>query len=376
MTSARIRLAICPTALIMLALFVSASPALAAPWGKLALFKKIDADPKKSYALKDTNGPWMVLATTFRGPDSDRRAKELTYELRKEFKVEAYTFTKQFDFSEPVQGIGINRFGGPKKGRYANNNKVREVAVLVGNFATVDEPGVEKTLAKIKQANPKSFKTPGRPATATDSAWEKMRSHIQRRNANARKGPMAMAFVASNPMLPREYFTPKGLDPMVAKMNKGVKHSLLKCPGVYSVKVATFSGNSALGDAAIKKYERDQRNNALVDAAEKAHKMCESLRKKGYEAYEFHDRYASFVTVGSFNSAGAPRRDGKIEIDPKIHALIKTFRAEQAQLPQGARGRAMGTRLRFTAGIPHDIQPWIVQVPKTSVASAYVRQSR
>jgi len=195
-------------------------------------------------------------------------------------------------------------------------------------------------------------------------------------NNDRRKGPMAMAFVATNPMLPREYFTPGGLDPMVIRMNKGVKYSLLNNPGVFSVKVATFTGRSALGPAAIAKYEREGKKSALVDAAEKAHKMCVSLRKKGYEAYEFHDRYASFVSVGSFNSAGTPRRDGKIEINPKIHALIKTFRAEQASLPQGAQGRAFGAHLKYTAGIPHDIQPWIIRVPKTSVAAAYARRAR
>lgn len=362
--------------LIILALFALGVPASAAPWGRLALFKKIDADPNQTYPLADTHGPWMILAKTFRGPDSDARAKELTYELRKEFKVEAYSFAKQFDFSEPVAGRGINRYGGPKRGRYANNNRVREVAVLVGNFATVDDPAIEKTLAKVKAAQPKSLRAPQRPATEVDSAWAKMRNHLQRRDKNTRKGPMAMAFVASNPLLPREYFTPTGLDPLVMKMNKNVKHSLLNCPGVFSVKVATFSGRSAMGDASIQKYEREGKSNALVDAAEKAHKMCESLRAKGYEAYEFHDRYASFVTVGSFNSAGSPRRDGKIEIDPKIHTLIKTFQAEQAQLPQGAQGRALGMRLQYTGGVPHDIQPWIVRVPKASVAAAYAGPRR
>ncbi|MCG8585947.1 MAG: hypothetical protein MI757_14665, partial [Pirellulales bacterium] len=236
--------------MIALVMTMAASPAIAAPWGKLALFKKIDADPNKTYPLKDENGPWMVLAKTFRGPDADRRAKELTYELRKDFKLEAFMFAKQFDYSEPVRGVGVNRFGGPRRGRYANPQKVREVAVLVGNFATVDEPAVEKTLEKVKYARPKSLKTPGRVTTATESAWAKMRNRMMLKNNDRRKGPMAMAFVTNNPKLPREYFAPTGLDPFVMKMNKNVKHSLLDCPGVYSVKVATFTGRTALGPAA------------------------------------------------------------------------------------------------------------------------------
>ena len=39
----------------------------------------------------------------------------------------------------------------------------------------------------------------------------------------------------------------------------------------------------------------------------KAHKMTVALRAKGYEAYEFHDRYASIVTVGSYDRPDDPR---------------------------------------------------------------------
>ena len=44
--------------------------------------------------------------------------------------------------------------------------------------------------------------------------------------------------------LPREYFVPKGVDDFVAKMNQGVEHSLLDCPGRYTVQVATFRGKT------------------------------------------------------------------------------------------------------------------------------------
>ena len=55
----------------------------------------------------------------------------------------------------------------------------------------------------------------------------------------------------------------------------------------------------------------------LAEAAKKADKLTKALRKKGYEAYQFHDRYASIVTVGSFNSVGTPRADGRTEINPR-----------------------------------------------------------
>ena len=57
---------------------------------------------------------------------------------------------------------------------------------------------------------------------------------------------MERHFLTTNPLLPRDYFVPKGLDKFVVDMNKGVKHSLLDCKGQYSVKVATFTGQNVL----------------------------------------------------------------------------------------------------------------------------------
>jgi hypothetical protein len=93
---------------------------------------------------------------------------------------------------------------------------------------------------------------------------------------------------------------------------------------------------------------------------------------KGYEAYEFHDRYASVVTVGSFDSMGTPRPDGKTEINPQIQRIIETFRAKQESL----QGKSAGAMVPKTVvGIPLDIQPIPVQVPKRSLSAAYARDA-
>ncbi|MGC4002054.1 MAG: hypothetical protein QM811_02445 [Pirellulales bacterium] len=47
------------------------------------LFKRVEADPNKDYAVKDTNGPWMIMATVFRGDKAMDDAKALVLELRK-----------------------------------------------------------------------------------------------------------------------------------------------------------------------------------------------------------------------------------------------------------------------------------------------------
>ncbi len=57
-------------AAVWLFVLVLLSPATAvgqSPWKKLVPFKRVEADPQKSYAVTDTNGPWMIVATVFRG---------------------------------------------------------------------------------------------------------------------------------------------------------------------------------------------------------------------------------------------------------------------------------------------------------------------
>ena len=88
--------------------------------------------------------------------------------------------------------------------------------------------------------------------------------------------------------------------------------------------------------------------STLAEAADKAHRLAKALRMKGYEAYEFHDRYASIVTVGSFNSVGTPRPDGRMEINAEIAAVMKTFgtdpdsREELDRVPARVEGRRAG----------------------------------
>src|SRR6185369_17563432 len=94
-----------------------------------------------------------------------------------------------------------------------------------------------------------------------------------------KRGPMAQAFFTRNPLLPREYFVPKGVDKFVAKMNEGVEHSLLDNPGRQTVQVATFRGNvilqtSSKDDSDTKSFwskHKSSDKDPLVEPAENAH---------------------------------------------------------------------------------------------------------
>ena len=107
--------------------------------------------------------------------------------------------------------------------------------------------------------------------------------------------------------------------------------------------------------------------SALAEASKKAHELTAALRLKGFEAYQFHDRYASIVTVGSFDSVGTRRPDGKVEINPQIHLIMKTF-GMGAESQVGLQG---SVRAKSVVGIPLDVQPIPVKVPKRSLAAEH-----
>ena len=341
-------------------------------WKLLPVVKRMEANPDKSYTLSDKQGPWLVLAYTFAGDTAQERAQELALELRREFGMAAYTHRRHFDFDKDGTPRGIDRYGQVKKIKY-RVNEMEEVAVLVGDFPSVDDDRARKTLERIKYRcepeclKPSSKRVEDHPLVGFRGVWRTISTDKGIKTQKKKAGPMVNAILTTNPLLPDEYYAPKGLDKFVIEMNRPVKHSLLDCPGRYSVKVATFSGNVIIDQKKIQEIERGKEvNSRLAEAADKAHRLTEALREQGHEAYEFHDRGASIVCVGSFDSPGTPRADGKTEINPQIHKIMTTFQASQPPRP----GQA-GMPVKVVAGIALDIQPTIVQVPKRSVSSDY-----
>jgi len=136
--------------------------------------------------------------------------------------------------------------------------------------------------------------------------------------------------------------------------------------------VATFTGHAIILDKKrIEAMDRgDMPKSYLEDAAKSAHLLTEALRKKGYDAYEFHDRNSSIVTIGSFASVGNRLPDGRIDLNPSIHTIMKTFGAETKNTPGKAPEVGKAKKL---AGIPFDVQPMPVEVPQWSISSDYSR---
>jgi hypothetical protein len=128
----------------------------APPWGELISLKTVDADESKAYPLTDEHGPWMIMACSFSGDGAGKQAQELVYELRKRYKLSAYTYEGRFDPGE-AQGRGVDEFGNPLKWKYnkykdakdkqkARHPELSEVAVLVGDFQAADDADTQSTL--------------------------------------------------------------------------------------------------------------------------------------------------------------------------------------------------------------------------------------
>ena len=165
--------------------------------------------------------------------------------------------------------------------------------------------------------------------TLTGLRWAQQQVYEAIGSEKKKFGPMRHAFIIPNPMLPPDYFNQQAVDEETIALNKGVPYSLLECPGKYTVQIATFKGNAVIKQNDIRDIEegRKEMKSQLAAAAQKAHDLTIYLREKGYEAYQYHDRFSSIVTVGSFNSPGRTSPDGQLEIDPEIQRIIDFFRA-------------------------------------------------
>lgn len=371
--------------LALLGILSATSLEAAPPWSALFPFSRVEADPKKDYKLTEQNGPWLILCATFSGEYAPADAKELVMELRRDFQLEAYTHAQTYDFTQAEEGLSISRYSTPdklrrRKAHYQQNVRREEVAVMVGNFPAVDDPTLQSTLDKIKRAKPKclnvkdgndtSFSLAGYRSSLTQA----VSSRLTKNGVKAEPpGLMAIAFATPNPLVPKEAVTGPASDRLVLDMNQEVEFSLLKCPKKYTVRIATFRGGTTIDQREIHdtlKSGKPVNADRLVKAAENANKLTTWLRNQGIEAYEFHDRAESIVTVGSFDSIGTPRPDGKTEMDPAVLSVIKNFGPEQ-QAVVGKEGAMAALKPRLIQGIPCDAQPWPVVVPRPSLGAVY-----
>ena len=344
----------------------------------LPFSKKVEWRPDADYSLTRNHGPWMIMCASFLGEQGEIQAQELVKELRSEFNLPAYIYRQRFDYSGPIEGKGWQltpdkSWVEPQKMKHLHVDRFVEVAVLVGDYDKVDDGKAQKTLKKIKYINPQSLQiTRENPTTQRMSVMRKFYQFINPDDEVSEKGPMGAAFVTLNPMLPDDYFN-NGVDDFVVELNRGLDHSLLECRGRYTVQVASFKGESTfdLGEIQERTNEfnlaklagrgiKSKLAQAEVDAAH----LANALRARGYEAYQYHTRTESIVTVGSFDWKTQELPNGFEQNNPEIEKVKEAFKArpqnvidKSGQLIQGA------MQPRSLDGIMFDIIPKVIDVP-------------
>lgn len=373
------------------------------------------------YAITQENGPWLIVAASFSGERGEQQAQSLAEELRSQHRMRAYVHEMNFKLGDDQPGRGLDEYGAPVRRRFRRGDQVRELAVLVGDFPSIDDPDAQKTLERIKTLQPSALNVDVEQTSQSMAHVRRFEDALLDKLGKPRqRGPMAQAFLTRNPLLPREYFVPKGVDPFVAKMNEGVEHSLLDCAGRYTIRVATFRGKSILqtntkDDPAEKSFwgrKKPDDDNPLVEAAENAHLLTEELRANGWEAYEFHDRTESIVTIGALAQVVQQLPDGRTQATPEADRIVRTFGAaydtpadpisgigndestqrrveeqeqqfnmrissQQGQIVPGLNPKHVkiisgsGNRRRVRRIIPIDIYPQAMEVPRANISSAY-----
>ncbi|MFN3190647.1 MAG: hypothetical protein ACE361_09005 [Aureliella sp.] len=336
-------------------------------------------------ALQAEHGPWLILAATFEGDNAKTKAETLSLELQKLLNQPAFVMQRKKEGASVLgqgQRVRTLRNGEQKKfevrKKYANSIDGDSYAVLVGEFSSTDDPQIERVLNQVHASQPQSLGGSAEESEETTN-WliQKYRSGIWNRtdrNRKKAKGPLGAAFTTRNPLLPSDFFqTP--IDDFIISLNKQVEHSLLDCPGRFTVRVASFYGNGATQIMKGKAIGHQEISSALELAAMQANKLALELRKKGVEAYQFHNRTGSFVTIGSFEALGKEDASGVFQYNPAMVAIMKEHCGYRTVNERNALTGAIQSRelVNSLGNVPFDIQGAPMAVPRKQTNKLYSR---
>ena len=346
-----------------------------------------------SLALTERCGPWLIMCASFSGDAGQRKAENLADELRRKHGMKAYVYQHVFDHTEKLLNSAIPTWSIDEnsnsdhhvvqtKMKPATESHIEEYAVLVGDFPSVEDARGQRMLKKIKSLSSDSIDASLTGAEESGLSAERIRNlRHQPENSSTQltenKTVLGAAFLMANPKLPDEYFEKETVDKLVLKMNKGVRYSLLKNQGVYTVRVASFQGESSFDINTIeaktrefnlmKKNKQALRKSKLVEAAKKAHILTNEFRKLGVDAYEFHDRCESYVCIGSFDWVAREDENGNRIQNPEVVATIKKYRGKPQTMPNLPPGyQPFVLPSLVNKKITCDVQPIPVLVPKVA----------
>jgi hypothetical protein len=301
-------------------------------------------DPIEPWLLRRENGPFMVLAKTFRGVDSDRMALALAKELHDRFGLPAYILrSKDFPGKSNIRGVPPTADPGVVQANIKVPERFRtydEAAVLVGNEKT--EKASVELLHKVKKIRPDCLQ--GMPKVF---AW---------------RNDLRTAIRTTNPYVPAQYLYPHKHDELIVKINQTAR-SITNCPGRFSLQIAEFSGRATFNEKDKRFQEgilggRFLTSSPLATAADDAERLADKLSKNPefqklhLPIYVYHDRTSSKVYVGSFETDKDPSAVGIRDALLKMSVPLVTYYENDPK----SKSRALDTMI-VPAGWLTDLQP-------------------
>jgi hypothetical protein len=286
--------------------------------------KKSSFEMPAELLITEQHGPFHVFVASYVGEDSARFAYNLAMELREKHRLPAFVCDFRLD---PNKDLGIyqpsqeeiERMKKQFKGKAPRFPKlhtpvVDHWAVLVGNFPSLEDRGLETMKARILRLTPNSFS----PQVANELRWGNDQNGKPKNQLVGIRGTV-------NPKSPKDKRLTKNdlaTLKMLKDMNDQEQYSVYQNNAPYTIFVYKFRGSGGLVDTGKKdSLGRAKKVDGLVIAGNNARVLCDVMRKMGYEAYVFHSTTCSCVCVGGYRFPDA--RDPKIVEDFQKFSKMK-----------------------------------------------------
>jgi len=282
-------------------------------------------DPR-ALAVTPQVGPWMVMVTTFMGPESGQLAYDFAVELRQKYRLPAYCYNHaeqqrreaeaEQDQKRRHQISILEKYGADPTQVALPVRKVHfedEYAVLVGGYRDIDEAhAAMERMRKLPFPSQRFCAANFQPVPGSDPQQPKYQPEFL--------NPFRTCFVAPNPTLPREAQNNKP-DPFWKRLNENEEYSVLKCPKPWTLVIIELPGAAAFQTQAednspnlLEKLlgSKDHAAEYLDASSTQAHEIARALRQlpllreMGLQTYVLHTRTSSIVTIGAFDNQADP----------------------------------------------------------------------
>lgn len=278
------------------------------------------------YPLTAECGPVMIKVASFIGkytnPNGEvfanglELANALAKELREEHGIPAYTCSfraggakerteeQQEAFEEQLELFEKRFKVAPRVFKLRTPPPVNWV-VLAGSFPSFDDRQAQKMLEKVQNINPRCISGDVRRMIRFGKKSDDVPNPLKTAMLVRSPHPGAPQLATNSSQQQTKLFQ------MLLELNDGERYSIynLQAPG--TIQVAQYRGLAIVDEKKAKsvfaRNKVDEDKAILQESAQKAIVLTEALRKEGYEAYVFHGKFASIVTVGGYSGVNDPR---------------------------------------------------------------------